>query len=194
MPLRFHRASFCDPRSRAGFGLVELMITVAIMAVLAAIALPSYNYLIRSNRVSSEANDFLTAVKYARNESITRTRGVTLCAADTSGDDPPTVCSGTWTSGWMVFVDDTAANLNTTPAAIAETAVLRTWVGNTHNTIVPDAAQTFIRFNPRGQSKTDPAGDVTFTLKPVNDCSDKQQREIVVSELGRSSISQVTCS
>jgi len=192
MPSRFNQ-TFPSRFARSGFGLVELMITIAILAILAAMAFPSFNYMIRGNRVSTEANDFLSALNYARNESITRTRGVTICAADTTGGSTPTACGGStvWTKGWMVFIDDTAGA--TTPTAIDSAAVLRTWIGNTHNTLLPDAAQTFVRFNPRGQARSDTTGDVTFTLKPVSNCANQQQRSIVVTALGRSSSSKVDC-
>ena len=191
-----------DQRSRAGsnqiniprgFGLVELMITISMIAVLTAIALPSYSYLIRGNRVSTQTNDFLSALNLARNEAITRSRGVTICAADTTGDDLPTACGSSteWVKGWMVFVDDTAVPSDPTPAGIDEDKIIRTWVGNTHNNLTPDTATAFIRFNNRGQSNV--ADKLTFTLIPTSDCSNKQKREIVVNSLGRSSSSKVDC-
>ena len=194
MPVRqFHHGFRLSVPGR-GFGLVELMITIAMIAVLTAIALPSYSYMIRGNRIVTETNDLLSAFNYARNESITRSRGVTLCAADTTGGTP-TECGAAadWSKGWMAFIDDTAVPTDPPPVAIDPTTVLRTWVGIPQNVLTVDGDQTFIRFNPRGMASSNPDPDVVFTLKPVSDCSNQQQRSIVINALGRSSSSKVDC-
>ena len=181
--------------SLGGFGLVELMITIAMIAVLTAIALPSYSNSIRNNRVATQTNDLLGAINFARNESITRSRGVTICAADTTGA-LPTACgaASAWTTGWMAFIDDTAASDAAPPTAIDGEDVLRTWVGNSNNVLTASGGQSFIRFNPRGMAASDPAPPVSFTLKPVSNCSNQQQRTITINSLGRSSATKVDCS
>lgn len=181
------------PGALRGFGLIELMITISMIAVLTAIALPSYSYMIRGNRIVTQTNDFLSALNFARNESITRSRGVTLCAADTRDGTVPTACgtSTDWVKGWMVFVDDTAG-AGGTPTAIDSDAVLRTWVGNEHNTFSPLTNNAFVRFNPRGL--TNMTADISFRLKPESGCSNRQQRLITVTTLGRSSSSKEDCS
>ncbi|MEZ5461970.1 GspH/FimT family pseudopilin [Dokdonella sp.] len=182
-------------RGEGGFGLIELIIVISIIAILTAMATPSFSNLIRGNRVKTQANDFLSASNYARNEAITRSRGVTLCAADTRNSAVPAACGSStdWTLGWMVFVDDTVGD-GATPVAIDVDDVLRTWEGNSKNTLIPDSAITFVRYNPRGLTNNI-TGQVTFTLKPASDCSARQQRSIVISELGRSSSKVVeTCS
>jgi type IV fimbrial biogenesis protein FimT len=193
--MRFQSFGHIDGRADRGFGLIELLVVISIVAILAAIATPSFSALIRENRVKTQANDFLSASNYARNESITRSRGVTLCAANTTGGAVPTACGAStdWSKGWMVFVDDTVGAA-ATPVAIDDEDILRTWEGNPKNSFVPDSALAFIRYNPRGLTNNITA-DVSFTLKPASNCSTRQQRTIVISPLGRSSSTIVdTCS
>jgi type IV fimbrial biogenesis protein FimT len=165
-----------------------MLVTISILAILAAIAFPSFSYVLRSNRVRTQANDLISAFSLARNEAITRSRGVTICAADTRSGTP-TACGGAddWTLGWIIFVDDKTSGAP--DAGIA--TVLRSWVGNDKNSLVADSAQTYIRFTPRGETQL--AGDAEFTLKPADACQNQQQRTIHVTPLGRSSSTAVDC-
>ncbi len=177
-----------NSRTSRGFGLIELVIVIAIVAILAAIALPSFNTSIRSNRVGTQTNDLLSAFNYARNEAITRSRGVSICAADPEVD--PLVCGGdaAWNLGWMVFVD-------TAPGSSVPVVdeVLRTWVANPNNSMIPADGNAFVRFNSRGEAFANPAPPVQFALRPESNCSNDQERTIVITQLGRSSSTRVPC-
>lgn len=92
--------------------LIELLITLAIVAILVVIGLPSLQEAIRTNRVSSFSNDLLSAAAYARSEAVRRSGNVALCASPdptAGGSDEvaaAATCSGTaWADGWIVFVD-----------------------------------------------------------------------------------------
>lgn len=87
------------PQAR-GFTLVELMITLGIASILLAIAAPSFRDMAIRNRLSGYANDMIATVNVARSEAIRRGVTVSICP---SGDGAS--CSGTWSDGWMTFVD-----------------------------------------------------------------------------------------
>lgn len=75
------------PKRRRGFTLVELMIAVAIIGILAAIALPSYNqYVVRSNRAAAQA--YLMELSQAQAQFMADTRSY-AASIDELDLDPP---------------------------------------------------------------------------------------------------------
>jgi type IV fimbrial biogenesis protein FimT len=75
----------------SGFTLIELMVAVAIVAILAALAAPSFRQLIASQRVKNASFDLVAGLSMARSEAITRNANVSVCL--TSGD-----ASNGWTT------------------------------------------------------------------------------------------------
>lgn len=91
-----------DVRRRSrGFSLLELMVTIAVMVILLAIALPSFRDVIHRNEVSSASNTLLASVAYAREEAINRGQLVYMCPGDQTAGC--TVGSKVFDSGWIVY-------------------------------------------------------------------------------------------
>lgn len=88
----------------AGFTLFELMVTLALAAVIAAIAIPNMSVFLRNNRLTSAANDLLRSTQIARSEAIKRQQNVVLCASANPNAATP-ACSYSVFAGWIVFQD-----------------------------------------------------------------------------------------
>ncbi len=86
-------------RMAAGFTLVELLVTIALIAILLAIGVPSYQSVTTANRMSGEINGLVGNLQYARAEAVKQGQNVTVCASSNG-----TSCSGsgTWSNGWIV--------------------------------------------------------------------------------------------
>lgn len=84
-----------------GFTLLELMITVAIVAILSAAAIPSFSEAMMKSRLTNQARDLMAGALLARSEAIKRNQIVTLCASSNR-----TACTGTWENGWIVLTAD----------------------------------------------------------------------------------------
>lgn len=113
-------------RTDSGFTLIELMVAVALVAILLATAVPALDEFTNNSRQTGAINDFVSAMHLARNTAITTNSRVTMCAS-ASG----TNCeAAAWNSGWIVFVDpnsngnlDGAERIVTSSAAIAGLAI-----------------------------------------------------------------------
>jgi type IV fimbrial biogenesis protein FimT len=85
-------------RSVAGFTMTELVVTMALAAILATVAIPSFNTLIANQRARTYASELFATLVRTRSEAIERNANITL--------SPKT---GGWSSGWQIF--DPAGNL-----------------------------------------------------------------------------------
>ena len=79
-------------RVEGGFTLVELVITLAVLAIIVTLALPAFTALVNGNRLTAQANELVADLQAARMEAITRNRPVTLCPSA----DNATCSGGDW--------------------------------------------------------------------------------------------------
>ena len=90
------------PTGPRGLTLIELMLVLAVLAVLVTLAAPSMSTLIHSNQIRTQTSRLMTAINLARSEAISRNSPVSLCPSALVLSGQP-VCSGTYADGWIVF-------------------------------------------------------------------------------------------
>jgi type IV fimbrial biogenesis protein FimT len=84
-----------------GFTLVELLVAISIAAILLAVAIPSFQGLIKRNAIENLQTRFASALTAARSEAASRNVVTTICSSDTG-----TGCVvDKWSDGWIVFLD-----------------------------------------------------------------------------------------
>ena len=103
----------CPREQGRGFTLIELLVTITVLAVLAAVAVPAFDGVTLSSRLSSYSNSLVAASQLARSEAIKRNALVTLCA---STDGLTCATNGQWEAGWIVLSG--TAVLRQQPAAV----------------------------------------------------------------------------
>lgn len=87
-----------------GVTLIELMVAVAVLAILALVAVPAYNEVVLGSRLTSLANSFVSSLSLARSEAIKRNALVTVCK---SADGASCTNDGGWQQGWIVLAGTT---------------------------------------------------------------------------------------
>jgi len=129
----------------SGFSLVELMVTMGIAIILAAIAVPQYSNFVQTQKTVSEITSLYNDMQNARSEALKEGQTVSLCISSDQA-----TCTGTnWSQGWIVYSNPTSAatfNASTSTLLKAQTGFKTT---DTIQTL-PAPAKTSISFNRDG--------------------------------------------
>ena len=99
-PMKADPVRLAVRRKKSGLTLIELLITVAVLAVVLALGIPSMREVVVRNRLVGINNDLMTALTLARSEAIRRATWVSVCRSADGAN-----CGGTWSDGWIVFVN-----------------------------------------------------------------------------------------
>ncbi|CAD7846467.1 MAG: hypothetical protein [Olavius algarvensis Gamma 3 endosymbiont] len=88
-------------KKKTGFTLLELVIVLALVAIVVAFAIPAMTTFAQNDRLTTNINILVGHLSYARSEAVKRSRQVNVCTS-TNG----TSCGGGgWHDGWMIYVD-----------------------------------------------------------------------------------------
>jgi type IV fimbrial biogenesis protein FimT len=177
-------------RIQRGFTLLELMTAVTILGILLAIGVPSFTETIRSNRLSTTANELITALNTARGEASKRGIAVTVCPANNAKTD----CSGStsWNTDLLVFTDDIGTAGVVDGGAGGDTILQVFPAPAAGYSVAPTPTTlTYVRILRSGGPDTG-ALSTTFKLSPPS-CSGNKAIQIAIANIGRVSSGKVAC-
>jgi type IV fimbrial biogenesis protein FimT len=163
------------PHPALGFTLIELMVTVTVMAIVLTVGVPAFKDTIRDNVLTASINEFIATLNFARSEAVKRGVYVTVRKASASS-------SVGWEGGWQVFTDVSANGLydSATDQLLRVHEALKanfTLRGNNNFT-------NFISYKPGGESNSIGSFGLCDTSVRGNPTK-RTSRLITISILGR---------
>lgn len=159
-------------REAAGFTLVELLVAVAIMAIIASIALPSFGNMLRRSRLTASANELVAALQTARMEAVRRNARITVCPSTTGS-----ACAG---ANWarVAVLDERAAE------ALRDVSLAASLQATGNAAVLANASK--IQFDPSGFASVGTgvrAGTVTLCMPKLPATSNAMRVNVDVSRV-----------
>lgn len=168
-----------------GFTLVELVVTIALVAILTTLAVPSFSEVLRQWRRDSATRELTTSLQLARSESIKSSRQIVVCPSA----DGASCAGGTeWNTGWIVFVDDgagTASNAGNQAVNTNERILKVVSAQSGVASIESSDDVEWMQFLPNGLLGSD---TTTLTVTPSGANPETKVDKITVSRVGRVSV------
>lgn len=163
-------------KKQLGLTLIELMVTLAVFALIVGIAVPGIMGFSRSNKLVSETNALVGALNYARSEATKRRANISVCPSDDRSS-----CNGGWNSGWIVFINDD----NDDPAQVDDgEEILRIYSNTSRGNTVNASAALASSITYRANGFSSAMGDIIL----CDDRGDESARAISISRTGRLSL------
>lgn len=171
-----------DMHKIRGFTLIEIIITVVLLGIVIAIAIPDFTSTIQNNAINSASARFISSISLARSEAIKRDVPVSICA---TSDQNFNSCGSNWNLGWIVFVNPTGGSSLSAPLLRVEN------LNSNAMNITVSPAVNIATYNGSGFAANN-TKNVAFTIKATG-CTADAGRRITISVTGRPVVSNVNC-
>lgn len=159
---------------QAGFTLMELLLGIAVLAILTTMALPAFTQFIQNNKLASEANEMVASFQFARSEALKRGLPVQICSSKDG-----TACDGNWNQGWMAMVD---------PGGTEE-EIIRVWTAS-DDAFEFTPTSGIVSFEPNGFSTGNAAQQFDMLL---SGCTTDNARRVLIERTGRVASQRINC-
>lgn len=166
-----------------GFTLIEMMVTVAVVAITLTVAVPSFTGLINGNRLTGQANEIIAAFILARTEAIKQNQIVLFCHSSDGAK-----CSKAPAAGWQGWLVARQTILTGAAAVIASGQINANRIKASTNPAV--ATSDVIRFTPQGLARTSTNGALNAVLRICIPSIDNNVRDVELRSGGRARITQ----
>lgn len=152
------------PERSKGVTLIELLITLIVLAIVVAIGAPNMNSLMVNMDIRATSDRLVNLLSYARGEAVANSVDLRVCPANSDND----ACSGSnWSNSWIVINPATTAVLR-----VENNSELGTTVAGVGN-------PTAVNFNSRGENS---GAQIVFTISKAGGTN----RSVTVTTAGYS--------
>lgn len=155
-----------------GFTLVELMVTLSVIAILVTVGIPALGEFVHDTQQKTAFSKLISAYAFARQEAVHRGKGVSICPVKRI---KPTQCTNNWSEGVLIYINKAGgskfqAGDEKLKFVLFPENITLDWKKNTY----------LMTINPEGGTA---AG--SFTLKKTDGSS---PFKLIISSIGRSRI------
>ena len=173
--------TFSPKKMNNGFTLVELIVTMAVAAILVTVAVPNMRTFVQNGRLNTQVNDLIGDLNLARSEAIRRRVNVGLTKSATANCAP----SVNWRDGRVIFAD-----LNNSGVCDAgEVLRFREPLASATDTLVTTVVGDPIFFSPNGTSPYFPPGSPAAGFTFCDDRGPAKGKQINFNAMGQAAIS-----
>ena len=153
------RSAAMHASGERGFTLVEMMVAIAVAAILTAVAVPGMRSFIQHDRVVSQANGMIADLQFARGQAVATHGYISICPLTAANGSTCDTSGTSYAQGWMIF---TSSAPNTAYDS-ANNTLLRVQTAPT-TTTVSAASKGILTYDSFGQILSTGTGAVVTSF------------------------------